>query len=146
MSEVETLCCYICQEEETENLPFCKINICGCKGSNRIHTCCFQKLRNQEVCSICKKEFTNVSELIIDEILELQKIEEIDPYGWKHEYSIDQRGRKQGIHRIYYMNGNLWEENEYKNNLRNGYQKVWSYKGKLFVDTKFKNGVEVKNT
>jgi hypothetical protein len=136
-------CCYVCQEDETIESPFCKTNICNCKGSNRIHTHCFQKLRNQSVCSVCKNEFKNVESLITDEVLELQKILEYDKFGWKHEYTIDQRGRKQGLHRIYYQSGTLWEENQYKNDLRDGYQKVWNYKGTLFLDKKFEKGNEI---
>jgi hypothetical protein len=138
-------CCYVCQEEEDANVPFCEVGICDCKGNNRIHTCCFQKLRNQDVCSICKKPFVNVEHLIINDVLHLEKVVEVDPFGWKHEYTIDQRGRKQGIHRIYYTTGVLWEETQYKNDMKNGYQKVWNYHGKLFVNDKFQLGVKLED-
>jgi hypothetical protein len=143
MSTVETpTCstCYVCQEESDESF-FCKTNICKCMGSNRIHMKCFQHLRNQEVCSICNHNFENVTHLIVDEILTLTKMKELDDFGWKHEYSLDQKGRKQGTHRIYYKNGLLWEETYYKNDLKNGYQKVWDYKGKMFVNRVYKNGI-----
>jgi hypothetical protein len=140
----ESYLCYICQEESSECYMFCDENICKCKGTNRIHKKCFQKLRNQESCSICKSSFQNVEDLIIEEELQLEQIFETEPYGWRHEYMIDQKGRKQGIHRIYYTNGTLWEETQYKNNLKNGYQKVWSYKGKLFINDVYKNGVLAK--
>jgi hypothetical protein len=134
------LTCYVCQEDTDESL-FCKTNICKCTGTNRIHKKCFQKLHNQEFCSICNCSFENVAHLIVDEILTLSKVEEIDELGWKHEYSIDQKGRKQGSHRIYYKNGLLWEETYYKNDLKNGYQKVWDYKGKMFVNRVYKSGI-----
>jgi hypothetical protein len=133
--------CYICQEESEAISLFCEKNICKCKGTNRIHEHCFQKLRNQDICSICKSQFENVQHLIIEEPLEIEKVLEKDPFGWRHEYNIDQKGRKQGIHRIYYMNGTLWEETQYKNDKKNGYQKVWNYKGKLFVNDVYKNGI-----
>jgi len=135
--------CYICYGEETQDNLFCT-DICKCKGSNRIHRTCFQKLRNQEVCSICKVVFQNVSDLIVDEILETQLISEFDKYGWRHEYTIDQKGRQQGIHKIYYRGGELWEESEYKNDLRNGYKKVWDINGKLFINQEFRKGVQIQ--
>lgn len=143
----ELCVCYICQEEsfiKDSDSSFCEKNICKCKGTNRIHKHCFQKLRNQDLCSICKSPFQNVEDLIIEEPLELESVSEKDCFGWNHEYSIDQKGRKQGIHRIYYQNGVLWEETQYKNDKKNGYQKIWSYKGKLFINDIYKNGVLIK--
>lgn len=135
--------CYVCYCEETSENPFCENTICKCKGSNRIHQKCFQNLPNQEFCSICRTNFSNVDSLIIQQELQLQFVVEFDKFGWKHEYYTDQRGRKHGLHRVYYKNGNLWEENEYFKGVRNGYQKVWSRDGQLFADKNFVNGVEV---
>lgn len=135
--------CYVCQEGSCEPSckDFCDTNICKCTGSNRIHKKCFQKLLNQETCSICNSEFINVDHLISKEELILKNVTKIDEFGWKHEYTIDQKGRKQGFHRIYYMNGLLWEETKYKNDLKHGYQKVWNYKGQMFVNQIYKNGI-----
>ena len=72
--------------------------------------------------------------------IELYNIEEIDQFGWKHIYQIDQFERKQGIYQIYYMNGNLWEEGLYRDDKRHGYHKVWNYKGKLFIEDYYFNG------
>lgn len=146
--------CYVCQEGSSDSSckgssdssckgcdDFCDTNICACTGSNRIHTQCFRKLRNQELCSICNSEFKNVEHLIVKEELILRKISQKDDFGWNHEYFLDQKGRKQGSHKIYYMNGLLWEETHYKNDLKHGFQKVWNYKGKMFVNQTYKNGL-----
>jgi hypothetical protein len=139
---METLSCYVCQEGHTDSCnEFCKTNICKCTGTNRIHMKCFQKLRNQEICSICNAEFRNVNHLLDKEDLILKKVLKVDEFGWKHEFTVDQKGRKQGVHRIYYMNGLLWEETRYKNDLKHGYQKVWNYKGQIFVNQTYKNGI-----
>jgi len=135
--------CYVCYEEESEKNTFCDTNICGCKGSNRIHKSCFPELFNQNICSVCRKEFKNVEGFRSNEILILKEVLELDKFGWKHEYQVDQKGRKQGIHRIYYMNGNLWEEAEYKDDQKNGYSKVWDYYGNMFQNIIFRHGIEV---
>jgi len=143
-SKVDT--CYVCYEEESEKNPFCDMSICNCKGSNRIHKSCFPELFNQYVCTVCKTQFNNVEELRSKEQLILKDVVELDKFGWKHEYKVDQKGRKQGVHRIYYMNGNLWEEREYKDNQKNGYQKVWDYYGNIFVDARFQHGIEIESS
>jgi hypothetical protein len=129
--------CYICYEEESKESPFCKKDICGCKGSIHLHENCFQKLRNQMKCSVCVQEFKNVDHLITNEILELQKIIEWDKHGWKHEFTIDQKGRKQGTYKVYYATGVLWEEIEYKDDMKHGSQKIWNYKGEMCINRNF---------
>lgn len=61
--------CYICLDEETSNNPFCDTRICNCKGTNRIHSICYSKLRFDGVqeCSICKCTFRqNVKRTIVE--------------------------------------------------------------------------------
>jgi hypothetical protein len=137
--------CYVCYGEESDKNLFCDTNICGCKGSNRIHKSCFPELFDQHSCTICKQNFVNVDNIRFKEELILRDVVEIDKFGWKHEYKVDQKGRKQGIRRTYYMNGNLWEEVQYKDDKKDGYQKVWDYHGKMFVDTMYQHGTEVVN-
>jgi hypothetical protein len=134
------LSCYICYGDCCDD-KFCETNICKCTGSNRIHVKCFQKLLNQDICSICNTEFKNVDHIKFKEDLVLKKISYDDQFGWKHEYFIDQKCRKQGSYKIYYKNGLLWEETKYKNDLKNGFQKVWDYKGNMFVNQIYKNGI-----
>jgi hypothetical protein len=139
---MEETICYICQDSDSEKNPFYDTNICNCKGSNRIHKSCFVKLHS-DICPVCKAEFQNVDRSHMEVVLILTKIEEKDQFGWGHEYHLDQFKRKQGIHRIFYMNGNLWEENEYKDGKRHGYHKVWNYQGKLFTNDIYYKGNKV---
>lgn len=132
--------CYICQNLEEEHNLFCKNDICKCKGSNRIHISCFRVLPDKKTCSICKESFSNIDYIFDNIPINLYTIEENDKFGWKHIYQIDQFERKQGLYRIYYMNGNLWEEGQYRDDKRHGYHKVWSYKGKLFIEDYYFKG------
>ena len=51
--------CYICYEKESYDNKFCPNSICKCKGTNKIHVLCFEKLKNEygDKCSICKTKF-----------------------------------------------------------------------------------------
>jgi hypothetical protein len=53
--------CYICYEKEKSNDKFCSNSICKCKGTNKIHVSCFEKLKQNygDTCSICKTKFKN---------------------------------------------------------------------------------------
>jgi hypothetical protein len=126
--------CYVCQCIEEEENKFCDENICDCKGSNKIHVVCFRLLPDKKTCSICKQKFINIDSIFNKFPIVLYNIEETDKFGWKHSYQIDQFERKQGLYRIYYMNGKLWEESQYRDDKRHGYHKVWSYQGKLFLE------------
>jgi len=139
--EEETIC-YICQDSGSEKNPFYNTDICNCKGSNRIHKSCFVKLFS-DICPICKIEFQNVDKSHMEVTLILTEVKEKDSYGWSHHYYIDQFKRKQGIHRIFYMNGNLWEETQYKDDKKHGYQKVWNYQGIQFVDDVYYKGNKI---
>ncbi len=131
--------CYLCQESENEENIFLG-NICNCKGTNRIHKNCFLQLRDKSRCCICKEEFINIDELYQDIELVLYNVEERDKFGWKHNYQVDQFDRKQGIHKIWYLNGNLWEESQYRDDKRHGYHKVWSHQGNLFIEDYYFKG------
>ena len=136
---IDNVVCYLCQDPELDDNDFCH-DICNCKGTNRIHIYCFIKLRDKNRCGICKQEFKNIEKLFDEFDLILDNIEEYDKFGWKHKYQVDQFDRKQGIHRIWYQNGNLWEEGQYRDDKRHGYHKVWSYKGELFIEDYYFKG------
>jgi hypothetical protein len=53
--------CYICYDKETKSNPFCNYQPCKCKGTNKIHESCFEKLRINcgNKCSICKSIYSN---------------------------------------------------------------------------------------
>lgn len=134
--------CYVCFDDESIDTPYCE-DVCSCKGTTKLHQCCFQKLRDQTKCTICLEKFKNVDHLRTDDILELHKVVEYQ-YSWKHEYTVDQKGRKQGVYRIYYKGDEkLWEEMTYKNDLLEGTKKVWTYQGKLYKRVRYCNGLPV---
>jgi len=57
----------------------------------------------------------------------------------------DEAGKKQGVWKEFYENGNLKEEKKYKDNLVDGYTKSFDKKGNLTATEKFNNGKQVKN-
>ena len=131
--------CYICYEKETEDNNFAHNDICKCKGTNRIHIKCFQKLINQNKCSICRT-FFNISEELIEKENGLRVIREIDDLGFFHKYTINNLKQRHGNYNIYYLNGNIWEEQKYENGLKNGIQKLYSNKGDCFEKV-YVNGI-----
>jgi antitoxin component YwqK of YwqJK toxin-antitoxin module len=103
------------------------------------------------------------------------KTKQVTPYvkgkpdGWAYEYSEDsvvisimkyqggilasverlnrkdENGKKQGVWKEFYDNGNLKSEKKYKDDLVDGYVKTYDKKGNLQNTEKFNNGKEVKN-
>jgi hypothetical protein len=51
--------CYICYDKEKQNDKFCSSSICKCRGTNKIHISCFEKLKREygNTCTICKSNF-----------------------------------------------------------------------------------------
>ena len=49
----------------------------------------------------------------------MRVIREIDKYGFLHKYTINDKRQKHGRYCIYYLNGNIWEEQLYENGIRN---------------------------
>jgi hypothetical protein len=51
--------CYICYDKEKQNDKFCSNSICKCRGTNKIHVSCFEKLKREygNTCTICKSKF-----------------------------------------------------------------------------------------
>ena len=70
--EIEnTLNCYVCFDETNKISPCdCKANICDI---------CFKKIlkNNGKKCTICKKEYENIKELIEEELEELENLENV---------------------------------------------------------------------
>lgn len=136
--------CYICYQEESDDNIFVKEDICKCKGTNRIHTKCFQKLQNQTKCSICNTYFEN-----LDEVCEyedgLRVISRVDEYGIKHRYTINKEQKIHGKYYIYYTNGNVWEKQTYVNGIRHGVQWIYSPDGKQNNVHIYMDGVNIKN-
>jgi hypothetical protein len=54
--------CYICCDKETKNNPFCKQQVCKCKGTNKIHESCLNELKIKcgNICSICKSSYREI--------------------------------------------------------------------------------------
>jgi antitoxin component YwqK of YwqJK toxin-antitoxin module len=136
--------CYVCYQEENHDNKFVKEDICKCKGSNRIHVSCFQKLLNQNKCSICNSYFENLEEVCEYEN-GLRVIIELDNLGLKHRYTVNKEKQKHGKYSIYYPNNNIWEEQNYVNGIRHGIQMLYSMDGKQqYMDIYF-DGKNIKN-
>ena len=134
--------CYVCYEEESENNKFLPSNSCQCSQTNKIHEKCHSLLTNKYRCTICKSFYKNINELITDEGFRI--INEIDNLGFRHEYTINSNGKKHGYHKIWYHNGNLWEENYYIDGNRQGIQKLYSFAGNLFRELNYDDGVRTE--
>ena len=129
--------CYVCYEHN-DSLKFCE-NICNCL-TYKLHKSCFQKLYDKETCSICKSKYKNIQDLLPKRDGMIIIIE-IDNYGIKHEYTKDDQGLKHGTHKIFYPNGELWEEDNYIHGVKEGIQKLYTMKGKLHTCFIYKNNI-----
>lgn len=100
--------CYICFERENKDskeLSFVKTDICLCKGSLRIHKACYDKiLETTNVCGICKTKYKQ--ELIFINGL-AQVVERT--LAQKIVYTVDKNLKKQGLHRTYIQNTNIFD-------------------------------------
>ena len=134
--------CYVCYEEECINNKFLPTNSCQCSQSNRIHEKCYSLLNNKYKCSICKSHYKNIKEMETENGLRI--ISEFDNLGFHHEYTINSNGKKHGYHKIWYHNGNIWEENYYINGLKEGVQKLYSFNGNLFRELKYDDGIRIE--
>jgi antitoxin component YwqK of YwqJK toxin-antitoxin module len=132
--------CYICLEKETKDFPFCE-NICSCKGY-KIHKSCFSKLYEKQVCSICKTTYKNIDDLLPKRD-GFNIIIEFDSLGLKHEYTKDENGLIQGIYKIWYPNGNIWEETYYKQGVKDGIQKLYDTRGNIYVQMLYENNQRI---
>jgi hypothetical protein len=65
--------CYICYDKEKQNDKFCSTSICKCRGTNKIHVSCFEKLKREygNTCTICKSKFKE--NIIVNEPLRFQQ-------------------------------------------------------------------------
>jgi hypothetical protein len=134
--------CYVCYEGESDMNKFLPDNICQCSQSNRLHEKCHALLTNKYRCSICKSFYKNIGELTTDTGLRI--INEFDNLGFRHEYTVNSNGRKHGYHKIWYHNGNLWEENYYVDGARQGVQKLYSFAGQLYRELRYDDGVRTE--
>jgi hypothetical protein len=135
--------CYICYNEETSDNMFLHSDICNCGQTYRIHTKCFSLLQNKISCSICKQEYRGIDKLTLRSSNGLRLIVEFDNLGFRNEYTVDDQDMKHGFHKIWYHNGNLWEENYYEKGLRQGLQKLYSVNGELYREMHYQNGNRV---
>lgn len=100
--------CYICFESEnktSKDLTFVKTDICLCKGSLRIHKACYEKvLETTNVCGICKSKYKMDLHFVngLAEIVERTLTQRI-------VYTVDKNLRKQGLHRTYIQNTNIFD-------------------------------------
>ena len=135
--------CYICYEEESQENLFLKANSCSCSQANKVHTKCFALLKNKITCSICKERYQGIDKLDIRTNDGLRIMIELDNFGFRHEYTVDDQDMKHGVHKIWYHNGNIWEENFYQKGLRNGVQKLYSVNGDLYREILYDHGNRV---
>ena len=138
---MENNICYVCHDGECESDKFLPTNICCCSLSNRIHERCYSLLNNKYKCSICKNFYKNIEQLTTDDGLRI--ISEFDNLGFQHEYTLNSNDRKHGYHKIWYHNGNLWEENYYVDGAKQGIQKLYSFNGQLYRELQYNDGIRV---
>lgn len=99
--------CYICFEPEnigSKDLSFVKTDICLCKGSLRIHKACYEKvLETTNVCGICKSKYKMDLNFVngLAEVVERK-------LGQRTIYYVDKNFKKQGLHRTYIENTNIF--------------------------------------
>jgi len=136
--------CYICYEEESTNNKFLPLDSCQCSQANRIHEKCQSLLNDKYRCCICKSFYKNIKDRKTENGLQI--ISEFDNLGFLHEYTINSNGKKHGYHKIWYHNGNLWEENHYIDGVREGNQKLYSFKGDVFREIKYVNGQRIEDS
>ena len=134
--------CYVCYEGETQENAYLCSNVCGCGQSYRIHVKCFTMLQDKTNCSICKQKYEGIGNLDIRSN-GLRIIFEIDKFGFRHEYTVDDQNRKHGVYKIWYRNGNLWEEKFYQNGIKTGIQKVYSMDGEIYEEIQHQQGIQL---
>lgn len=138
----ESVVCYICYEPETKNSSYLKEPPpCECKGSIVIHKHCFDEIiKSSRVCSICRTKY-KVQYLPNRNGLEL--ITEVAINGDITEYTIDEKGDKQGVHTVKKQSGEIISESHYVNGLLQGKYKTWYLNGQLECEcTCFRNRIE----
>lgn len=65
--------------------------------------------------------------------------------NWRETYTVNAQGRKDGTHTIWNITtGNKITETEYKNGIKHGFHKEWSWFGKLARVEEWQNGERVK--
>jgi len=133
--------CYVCYEEECINNKFLPKDICKCSQTNRIHEKCHLLLNNKYRCSICKTFYNNIKDIQTEDGLRV--ISGFDNLGFRYEYTINSDGKKHGYHKIWYHNGNIWEENHYIDGIREGVQKLYSFKGDIYREIQFSDGQRI---
>jgi antitoxin component YwqK of YwqJK toxin-antitoxin module len=157
--------CYICYEPETENNVYVKEpSPCICKGSNVIHTICFQNiLKSSRICTICKTKY-NLAYLPKRNGLEL--ITKMEINGNTIEYTINEKGEKHGTYKIknkegrtisihsyindimegpsieYYENGQIKSVYKCRNNRIEGEYSEWYEDGTIMEESHYTNGLK----
>jgi len=159
----DTIQCYICYENESKENPYLKEpHPCMCKGSILIHKQCLANvLKISKFCSICKTKYNlkylpqkDGKEVIIEE----------SSYGNTIEYTINERGEKNGTYIIknsdgrtiilhsyingimegpyieYYQNGQIKSVCKCRNNRIEGEFCEWHQDGLILEESNYKNG------
>lgn len=70
----------------------------------------------------------------------MKKIETTNSSGFKSVYTVDEHGKKQGLYKEYFDDGNLVRECTYINDKLEGSEKLYYRNGQLQFDRTFKNG------
>ncbi len=126
--------CYICAEEETEQMKFMESTPCSCKGTIKIHKLCYEYIRSRSSkCGLCKHPLPNEPVWLND-----QDIKHDGLVFWQ----TNNQGEKHGLEITYCMKENRFsiiKEFWYKNGKRDGPYKIWNTNGRLMLDGAYKN-------
>lgn len=149
--------CYICYNGESSEKPFA-VDPCDCKGSIKIHNDCLNNIISRSPnCSICLKPWfrPKIYRNGLEVITKFKSIEELEQGGfedeediyehyhnYKEEYTLDSLGRKQGLYRSWYKNGQLGSEVTCIDGKPHGYYKLWHNNGALCKKYMIYNGTK----
>lgn len=135
MNTEDVVQCYVCYGG-AEGQGFAEA-VCACKGSIKIHVGCYENLLSNGVkmCTICKTEYPPLRYNGLTYIVYL------DMHGSKEMYTVDSDGKKHGIYRRLFSNGNLHKMCIYHHGKEDGVEQSWFDTGDLAYVRNFTNGV-----
>lgn len=134
MNTEDVVQCYVCYGG-AEGQGFAEA-VCACKGSIKIHVGCYENLLSNGVkmCTICKTEYPPLRYNGLTYIVYL------DMHGSKEMYTVDSDGKKHGIYRRLFSNGNLHKMRIYYHGNEEGVSQDWFDNGDLAYVRNFTNG------
>jgi antitoxin component YwqK of YwqJK toxin-antitoxin module len=124
--------CYLCYESDGDD-GF--ISPCFCKGTVRLHSSCYEKLRERCIaCPICKHPYPPLMRN------GLQVIEATDLFGHRVSYTVNATGQRHGVYESRRMNGDVEFCALYENGVLHGPYRRWFSDNTLQCEIPYENG------